>query len=69
MEKLNMSKLNDKNFYYCYDANMSRYLAENNINYIVKAKSLKDGRIFTMYERDKTFYDVLHDYSLITKAQ
>ncbi|MFJ7371677.1 hypothetical protein ACIQVU_19965 [Lysinibacillus sp. NPDC098008] len=64
-----MDKLNDKNFYYCYDAKMSRYLTENRINYIVKAKSLKDGRIFTMYERDKTFYDVLHDYSLITKAQ
>ena len=48
---------------------MSRYLTENRINYIVKAKSLKDGRIFTMYERTKVFYDVLHDYSLITKAQ
>lgn len=64
-----MSKLNDKNFYYCYDAKMSRYLSDNNINYIVKAKSLKDGRIFTMYQRDKLFYDVLHDYALITKAQ
>lgn len=64
-----MNKLNDKNFYYCYDAKMSRYLSENNINYIVKAKSLKDGRIFTMYQRNKEFYDVLHDYSLITKAQ
>lgn len=43
--------MSNKDYYYIYDVNLSRYLSENGIRYILKARSIKDGRIFTMYDK------------------
>ncbi|MEK4628708.1 hypothetical protein MKZ17_10925 [Solibacillus sp. FSL R7-0682] len=41
----------DNKFYYVYDVNLSKYIKSNGISYIIKARSIMDNRIFTMYER------------------
>lgn len=61
-----MNKLTNKDFYFCYDAKMSSFLKEQGVEYILKARSCKDNRIFTIYERSTDFYNALHMYAIHT---
>lgn len=47
--KANELKLNSRDFFYCYDHNLSRYLTNNGIRYITKAISSKSYRTYYMF--------------------
>lgn len=57
-----MKELKSRDFYYCYDVRMSNYLNSKGIPYLIKAKSCKEDRIFTLYQRTDRFLEVMSEY-------
>jgi len=53
----------DKDFLYCYDKELSNYFKKHNLRYIVKAKSIKDDKIFTMWQKTDELYNLMRKYS------
>ena len=41
---------NDKKFFFCYDAELSRYLKSKGFEYVTRAKHYKTNSEFTLYE-------------------
>lgn len=54
------AKSND--FFFCYTKAVSDYLSQQGIYYILKAKSIKDNNVFTMYQKTDELYSVLQEY-------
>lgn len=46
---LNKDDINSTDFYYCYSKSISDLLKKHDIYYILKAKSVRDDKIFTLY--------------------
>ncbi|MGF9975326.1 hypothetical protein [Viridibacillus arvi] len=53
------NQLTIKNFFFCYDVKLSKFIKENNIPYFMKARSMKDNKIFTMYEQTEQLQTIL----------
>jgi len=49
-------------FFFCYTKAMSDFLSDKNISYFMKAKSIKDNNIFTMYQKSDELYNAINDY-------
>jgi len=54
-----MNELSHKDFFFCYTLELSNYLKENGINYIFKSRSIKDGSIFTLYQKTDELRNLL----------
>lgn len=52
-------RITDKDFYYCYDVNLSKHLKTQGILYVIKAKSIVDNKVFTMYQKSQKLYDAV----------
>lgn len=61
-----MRELTDKDFYYCYDSNMSKFLKTKDVAYLFKAKNIKDSMTFTVYHRNQKLYEALKQYATLT---
>ena len=55
-----MRELTDKDFYYCYDRYTSNYLRSHGQHYLLKAKSIKDDCIFTVYQRTEQLIEAYY---------
>lgn len=55
-------EITNKDFFYCYNPKLHKFLEDNGIKYFLKAKSIKDGKIFTMYKKDDTLSHFLVKY-------
>lgn len=55
-------QLTSQNFFFCYTIELSNYLKENGINYIFKGRSIKDGSIFTLYQKTEKLQNLLNDF-------
>ena len=60
-----MRQLNDKDFLYCYDINLTNHFKEHGLQYIIKAKSIKDNKIFTLWQKSDELYNVMRMYKSI----
>lgn len=58
----NFNEITNKDFFYCYDAKCSNFLKEKGIPYLLKAKSVKDNKVFTMYIRNNELSNALLEY-------
>lgn len=58
------NEITNKDFFYCYDVECSKFLKEKGIPYLIKAKSVKDNAVFTMYVRNKELNNALMEYKL-----
>lgn len=57
-----LNRITNRDFFYCYNPKLSKFLEQNGIEYFLKAKSIKDGKIFTMYKRDSELSRYLVEY-------
>lgn len=48
-----MKNIETKDLYFCYSKQESDFLKRKGISYILKARSIKDGSVFTLYERNE----------------
>lgn len=62
-----MKKITDKDFLYCYDVELFEFFRLNGIHYILKARSIKDGKVFVMYQKTDEVYQLLSEYNSISK--
>lgn len=46
-------QIDNRDFFYCYNPNLHYFLEDNGLQYFLKAKSIKDDKIFTMYKRSR----------------
>jgi hypothetical protein len=51
-------------YFYCYNKKVSDYLTKKGVQYITKAISPKDKRLFTMYKKDHHLDLLLNEYKL-----
>lgn len=58
-----MKDLTTKDFYFCYTVSMFNYLRKNGETYILKARSVKDGSIFTLYYKSERLQKLLDDFN------
>lgn len=52
-------------YFYCYTKKLSMFLSSQEINYIMKARSVKDNSIFTLYEKTNELQEVLSKFETI----
>ncbi|MTD30119.1 hypothetical protein [Planomicrobium sp. YIM 101495] len=57
-----MKQLSDKDFFFCYKKSMSCYLRDQGFHYIFKAKSIKNGETFTLYQKSSQLQQALDEY-------
>lgn len=55
-------QLTNRDFLYCYSPRLYRHLKQCGIKYILKAKSIKDDKIFTLYYRSHELQKALESY-------
>mgnify|MGYP003319290245 CR=1 FL=1 len=53
----------NKEFYYVYSKDLHDYLKEKGILYIIKARSIKDGGVFTMYHRTNELMNLIKTWN------
>lgn len=53
------NSITTKDFYFCYTREISDLLKRHNISYILKAKSVRDDKIFTLYQRTEELERIL----------
>lgn len=56
---------NSSEYFYCYTKKLSLYLSSQGINYIIKARSVKDNSIFTLYEKSNELQLTLNKFKSI----
>ncbi|MER1958933.1 MAG: DUF5659 domain-containing protein [Solibacillus sp.] len=52
----------DNEYFYCYTKKLSLYLSSQGIAYIIKAKSVKDNSIFTLYSKTDELQEALTQF-------
>lgn len=52
----------NKEFYYVYDKELHKHIKNHGIPYIIKARSIRDGGIFTMYHRTDELLALLDEW-------
>lgn len=55
-------EITNKDFFYCYNPKLHKFLEQNGIDYFLKAKSVKDNKIFTMYKKSKKLSNCIAKY-------
>lgn len=58
---VNMKKSNE--YFYCYTKKLSLYLSLQGIHYIIKARSVMDNSIFTLYEKNDELQEALRKFN------
>ena len=58
-------KLNENDFYFCYDLRCSRYLSNKGIGFITVAKNKDNDKVFSMYLMDKKLMKALDEYEVV----
>lgn len=48
--------------FYCYNLELHRYLTQQGIRYITKAKHHKTNKLFTLYQQTEELTEALHSY-------
>lgn len=64
-----INELTNKDFFYCYDFECSKFLKEKGIPYLLKAKSVKDNKVFTMYIRNNELSNALMEYKFKIESE
>lgn len=59
-----MTDINNKDFFYCYTKKLSLFLSSEGIDYILKAKSIKDNSIFTLYQKTEELQRALDKFKI-----
>lgn len=54
--------LTSKDFFYCYDRDLSKYLYERGFRYIHKAKEIRTNSIFSAYYITEQLSQALKEY-------
>lgn len=54
--------MNKDEFFFCYNMNLSKYLYEHGFRYILKAREMKTGNIFSLYKRNKELDSIIEQY-------
>ncbi|MGE8037757.1 hypothetical protein B1B04_12480 [Lysinibacillus sp. KCTC 33748] len=60
-----MTNLTEKDFFFCFTKKLSIYLKEEGISYIIKARSIKDNAIYTVYHKTDELQRALDKYKKI----
>ncbi|MDN4494927.1 hypothetical protein [Ureibacillus aquaedulcis] len=60
-----MTQIDNKDFFYCYTKKLSLFLSSEGIGYILKAKSVKDDSIFTLYRKSDELQQALDKFKSI----
>lgn len=60
---MNMKNIDSSDFFFCYTRSVSDYLSEQGIRYVLKAKSIKDGNTFTMYQKNEELQKTLMNFN------
>ncbi|HWJ80189.1 MAG TPA: hypothetical protein VNR61_19160 [Niallia sp.] len=55
-------EITNKDFFYCYDQSLTQFLTEQGIRYFLKARSMKDGKVFTMFKKNQELTLTIHEY-------
>lgn len=63
---MNNNKLQSKNFYYCYDLEIYNELKGAGFEYIMKARSIINNKIFTMYEKSDELMELVKKFESST---
>lgn len=58
-----MTRIENKDLFYCYTKRLSLFLNSEGIKYIVKAKSIKDDSIFTLYQKSDELQKALDKFN------
>lgn len=58
-----IKNLNSSNFFFCYTKSLSLFLKSKEIPYILKAKSIKDDNVFTLYAKDESLQKALDEFN------
>lgn len=64
INKLKNIKLTNKDFYFCYNVKLSKYLHENGIRFIIHAKN-NDNKRFWLYQQSDTLTKKILEYRKI----
>lgn len=59
---MRQQQLTDKDFLYCYDIGLYNHFKDNGLNYIIKAKSIKDNKTFTLWQKSNELYNIMKTY-------
>lgn len=57
-----MKELTHKDFFFCYTIELSNYLKQHGVDYLFKSRSIKDGSIFTLYQKTDKLRELLISY-------
>lgn len=60
-----MKQLNEQDFFFCFTRKLSIFLKEEGISYIIKARSIKDNAIYTVYQKTDELQRALDKYKKI----
>lgn len=60
-----MKHLTEQDFFFCFTKKLSIFLKEEGISYIIKARSIKDDAIYTVYQKTDELQRVLDKYKEI----
>ncbi len=55
-------EITNRDFFYCYDSKLTIFLTEKGIKYFLKARSVKDSKVFAMYKKNKELTLAIHEY-------
>lgn len=55
-------QLTSKDFYYCYNKSKKDYLIKIGIRHITIAKSVKDDKVFWLYQKTDELLNALDEY-------
>lgn len=61
-----LEQLKSSDFFFCYTKSLSLYLKEKGIPYIIKASSIKDGNIFTLYAKGEKLQEALDEFKALS---
>lgn len=60
-----MKQLTEQDFFFCFTKKLSIFLKEEGISYIIKARSIKDNVIYTVYQKTDELQRALDKYKKI----
>ncbi|MCJ7841767.1 hypothetical protein MUB24_12830 [Lederbergia sp. NSJ-179] len=63
-----IENLNSSHLFFCYTKSLSLFLKDKGIPYILKAKSIKDDNIFTLYAKGEKLQQALDEFNSKNKS-
>lgn len=55
--------MESKKYFFCYNPRLSEHFRKLGIKYILKAKSIKEDRIFTLYYKSNRLQQAIDSYN------